>query len=74
MNPTSQVSLPTRALGAVEVYPLKYFIQGYFGPMANALDLEFFVVYPGKDGYAAKGVALGGVFCSRNLSSVIFFT
>eukprot|EP00669_Euglena_mutabilis_P006860 TRINITY_DN232_c0_g1_i1.p2 TRINITY_DN232_c0_g1~~TRINITY_DN232_c0_g1_i1.p2 ORF type:complete len:149 (+),score=27.53 TRINITY_DN232_c0_g1_i1:821-1267(+) len=36
----------------VEVYPPKYFIPGYFGPMANALGLETFVVYPGKDGYA----------------------
>jgi len=36
----------------VEIYPPKYFIPGYFGPMANALGLETFVVYPGKDGYA----------------------
>jgi len=42
----------------VELYPPKYFIPGYFGPMANALGLETFVVYPGKDGYAESDPCL----------------
>jgi len=42
----------------VEVYPSMYFFPGFFGPMANALGLETFEVYPGKDGYAESDPCL----------------